>query len=447
MQRNRVFPAVTAAALAVGMLAACSDSDDGTSGPVTIKLLEYQQARADVVEKLIPRFESAMAEQGKDIQVELVTDPLTDDQFRTKITQQFHSGTAPDVVDMGGSHVTGFAGAGYLLQLDEYLNEWPTWEKYYSAVKQKAEQVDGHYYSLPHEASVQSLFYRKDVLEEMGIDTSQPQTWDELIGRLKKVTAETGKPSIVIPAGTAWGAGTWSEGFLPIVAGTDSTFYDREAGKWTLESDGLSATFDLYAELTKAGLLPTQALLNPNPWEPTKYKQFPEGTLPVAAQGTWGWRYDWGPNGAAPIKNVKDKVATWNYPALTPGGEPYSISGGGYNYGVNAETENPDAAVELVKWLSSDKAAAEQLTAIGAAAPHPGISDVEPYKSQPTLLDAEAKLEDSIVAPEGDGNTRVSQAVQSATESILLGKADGAEAASAFAQDAAELLGENLVAK
>lgn len=447
MQRNRVFLAATTAALMAGVLAACSESDADADGPVTIQLLEYQQSRADVVEKLIPEFERAMAEQGKDIQVELVTDVLTDDQFRTKITQQFHSGTAPDVIDMGGSHVTGFAGAGYLLELDEYLDEWPTWEEYYAPVKEAAQQIDGHYYSIPHEASVQSLFYRKDILEQLGVDTSQPQTWDELAERLEAVTAQTGQPSIVIPAGTAWGGGTWSEGFLPIVAGTDSTFYDEETGRWTLESDGLSATFDLYAELTEAGLLPVQDLLNPNPWEPTKYVQFAEGTLPVAAQGTWGWRYDWGPEGSAPIEDVQNKVATWDYPALVPGTEPYSISGGGFVYGVNAESEHADAAVELATWLSTGSAAAEQLVAIGAAAPHPGIADIEPYMSEPTLLDAEQKVSTSIRAPFGDGADQVSQAVQSATEGILLGDADGEQAAASFAEHAAELLGESLVAQ
>ncbi|WP_233159136.1 ABC transporter substrate-binding protein [Pseudonocardia sp. MH-G8] len=295
MMRKRAATAMAAVAVLVSGLAACSAGAE--AGPVTITLLEYQQTRAEVVEELIPEFEAAMAAEGKDVKVELITDELTDSQFKTKITQQLHSGTAPDVIDIGGSHVTGLAGAGYLLQLDEYLESWPGWAEYYAPVKAQAEQPDGHFYSLPHEAGVQSLFYRKDVLEQLGVDTSQPQTWDELIERLKVITAATGQPSILLPAGTAWGGGTWSEGFLPIVAGTGSTFYDGAAGKWTVTSEGLSATFDLYHELTTAGLLPVQDLLNPNPWEPTKYVDFPEGTLPVVAQGTWGWRYDWGPRG------------------------------------------------------------------------------------------------------------------------------------------------------
>lgn len=449
MSRNRVLAAATAGMLLTGALTACSSSggDDGEDGPVTIKLLEFQKARADVVKGLLPEFEKAMAKQGREVKVELVADPLTDEQFKTKITQQLHSGTAPDVIDMGAINVTGLAGAGYLLKLDDYLDKWDGWDQYYASAKDGARQPDGSFYSIPHEASVQSLFYRKDVLKRLGVDTSQPRTWDELIDRLKQVKDKTGQAPIVIPAGTAWGGGTWAEGFLPIMAGTGSTFYDAESAKWKLESKGLSATFGLYDKLVKDGLLPVRDLQNPNPWEPTKYKKFPAGTLPVAAQGSWGWKYDWGPEGAAPIKDVRDKVGTWDYPALVPGTKPYSINGGGFGYSVNADSKSADAAAELAKWLSSGKALAEQLTAVGAVAPRKDLSNTAPYKDEPSLLEAERKLRTSILPPRGDGEDQVSQAVQGATAKVLSGKANGDQAAADFAKEAKELLGGNRVAE
>jgi multiple sugar transport system substrate-binding protein len=464
MKRTRPFAAAPSAAFtrrgflgfaggvaATTLLTACSSGPSGSSassgGTTTIKIVEYQQARADIMKKLIPQFEKDMAAQGKKIKVDLIADILTDAQFKTKITQQFHSGTAPDLIDTGATNIAGYAGAGYLLELDDALHEWSGWKTFYPTVKKVMKQPDGHYYAIPHEASVQSLFYRKDVLESMGISTSQPKTWDELIGRLKKVTVKTGEPSIVIPAGTAWGGGTWSEGFLPIVAGTGSTFYDAKTGKWKVESKGLTATFELYSELVDNKLLPVQDLLNPNPWEPTKYVDFVKGTLPVSAQGTWGWRYDWGPDGAAPIKDVQEKVATWDYPSLIDGTEPYSVGGGGYVYAVNAKSKSPDAAIAFAQWLASGKPLARQLVKTGAAAPRSGISGIEPYKSEPTLLDAEAKLKTSVPAPVGDGADQVSQAVQDATEKILTGDANGKQAAKSFAADAASLLGNSLVAQ
>ncbi|MGP3769832.1 ABC transporter substrate-binding protein [Streptomyces sp. SDT5-1] len=448
MRRNRVLAAAAAGALLTAGLTACSSSSgSGEDGPVTIKLLEYQEARAKVVKGLIPQFEKAMAKQGRKVKVELVADTLTDDQFHTKITQQLHSGTAPDVLDMGGSNVTGMAGAGYLLNLDEYVEKWDGWDQYYPSVKDGARQPDGSYYSLPHEASVQSLFYRKDVLKRLGVPTSQPRTWDELISRLKKVKAKTGEAPIVLPAGTAWGAGTWTEGLLPLMAGTGSTFFDAKSGTWQLESKGLTAVFDLYARLVKDDLLPVRDLQNPNPWEPTKYKKFPKGTLPVSAQGSWGWKYDWGPDGAAPVKDVREKVGTWDYPALVPGTKPYSVSGGGYVYSVNAKSKAPDAAVELAKWLSSGKALATQLSAVGAVSPRKGLTATAPYKDEPSLLEAERKLRTSVQPPLGDGEDQVSQAAQETTGKLLSGDTDGRGAAADFAAQAKELLGDRRVAK
>jgi multiple sugar transport system substrate-binding protein len=292
---------------------------------VTLTLLEYQKPRADAVEKLLPQFEAEMKKQGRDVTVKLVRDILPDDQFKTKITQQYNAGQAPDVTDYGASFVPGFAGAGYLLDLTPHLEKWDGWKDFYPDVREQIVQPDGKIYALPHEANTQNLFFRKDVLTKLGVSNEQPQTWPELVTRLKQITDKTGKPSLVLPAGSAWGGGTFGEGFLNVMLGTGSTLYNTESKKWVVESPGLTQTFQLYDELTKNKLLPVEALLNPEPWQPTKYQAFPKGELPVAAQGTWGWRYDWGPEGAAPIPGLLDKVSTWNYPSSD--GKPYSVSG------------------------------------------------------------------------------------------------------------------------
>src|SRR5690606_16805037 len=154
-------------------------------------------------------------------------------------------------------------------------------------------------------------------------------------------------------------------------------------------------------------------------------------------------KFDWGPEGSAPIEDLREKVDTWDYPALVPGTEPYSISGGGFGYSVNADTEKPDAAVELAKWLSTGKAAAEQLSAVGAVAPRKDLAGIAPYKDEPALLEAEDRLKGSIEPPRGDGEDQISQAVQGATAKIVSGKADGDQAAAAFAEEAVELLGDS----
>jgi multiple sugar transport system substrate-binding protein len=443
VRASRSFSMLLAGLIGAASLAACSSSSDQSKGPVTLTMVEYQKTRSDALAKVLPDFQAAMKKQGKQVKVKLIREELPDDQFKTKITQQYNAGEAPDVTDYGAPFVPGFAGAGYLLDLTPYLDKWSDWDSFYPDVRDQMVQPDGKVYALPHEANTQTLFFRKDVLTKLGVSTAQPKTWTELITRLRQITQKTGQPSIVLPAGTAWGGGAFGEGFLNVMLGTDSQLYDTDTKKWVVESPGLTETFGVYEELAKNKLLPTEALLNPEPWQPTKYVAFPKGKLPVAAQGTWGWRYDWGPQGATPIPGLLDKVSTWQYPSSA--GKPYAVSGVGFSYEVSAKTKHPDEAVELAKWLSAGKPMAEQLTAVGAVAPRSGIDNIAPYSGEAPLIEAGKTLATARSFPARPGQDQIAQAIAEATEGILTGKMDAAAAAKAFADNAKELLGPDKV--
>ncbi|ALD11647.1 ABC transporter substrate-binding protein [Clavibacter capsici] len=445
MKRSRVIAALVTGTVAVGLSACSSGGGSAEDGPVTITIMETKQTNIDAIGKVIPGFEAAMKEQGKDIKVDLIADQLTDEQFMTKMTQQLIAGQAPDVLDIGENMAIAWSSAGYLAPLDDYLEEWDGWSHYYPAVKEAMTRQDGSIYSLPSGAGVLNLFIRQDVLTEVGVDTSQPATWDELIDRLVQVKERTGGTPIVIPAGTAWGGGTWGEGFQPLLGGTDTGYYDTETDTWDLESPGWLAVFELYAELVDKGLMPVEDLQNPNPWEPTKYEKFPEGEIQVAAQGTWGWKFDWGPEGATPIDGLDEKVTTWQFPGLRSGDEPYGWSSTGGGYAISEQSEKKDAAMEFIQYLSTGEPLAQQLTASGAASARDDLDDVAPYSNEPHLLQAGEDLADSVFVVTGDGTDQIGQAVASATELILSGKADGRQAYDAFVENATDLLGPGLV--
>jgi multiple sugar transport system substrate-binding protein len=88
---------------------------------------------------------------------------------------------------------------------------------------------------------------------------------------------------------------------------------------------------------------------------------------------------------------------------------------------------------------------AEQLVAVGAAAPRSGIDGIAPYSSQRTLIETGKQLATSRSFPPRPGQDQIAQAVAEATEGILTGKMDGAAAAAAFADSAKELLGPDQV--
>jgi multiple sugar transport system substrate-binding protein len=450
MKRTRVVAAFAATLITMGGLTACSAGDsgggDGSDGPVTISIMEIKETNINAIRKVIPGFEAEMKKQGKDISVKLIADQLTDEQFVTKMTQQLIAGQAPDILDLGDPMVTSWASAGYLEPLDDYLAKWDDWDRFYPSVKDAALRQDGKTYNVPSGAGVQSFFYRKDLLEKAGIDTSQPATWDDMIDRLTEIKDKIGGVApIVIPAGSAWGGGTWGEGFHPILGGATASYYDADSGKWNLDDASWKKVFDLYAELTQKDLLPIKDLQNPNPWEPTKYTDFPEGKIQVSAQGTWGWRFDWGPEGAAPIDDLTERVDTWQYPALDAGGETYGWASSGGGYAIPAKSENKDAAMLFMEYLTTGKVLADQLVASGAVSPRDDLNDVAPYSQEEKLLEAAEDLKSGVTRKTGDGTDQVAQAVATATELILSGKANGQQAYDAFKKDATDLLGPNLV--
>jgi multiple sugar transport system substrate-binding protein len=298
-------------------------------------------------------------------------------------------------------------------------------------------------YGLVHEWSTQNIFYRHDVLQSFGISTAQPTSWPELITRLQQIKTKTGQPPLIVPVGTQWASP--EQGMYNVLLGTGSPLYNTQTNKWVVRSAGIDYVFDLIYTLNKQGLIPTQDLLNPTPWEPTKYKAFVEGTMPVSFQGTWGWDYDWGPNGSAPLAGLDTKVKTWDYPPTHSGAQPYVDASAGWAYTVSAKTKNPVEAVKLIEFLTTGKPLAELLVAVGDASPRSGIDGTAPYSQQPKLLQAEQQFRVAVTLPPYPSQAEADEAWEKAEDGILDGGMTGAQAASTYAQLATQLIGASNV--
>lgn len=444
-----------AAAMVALVLASCS----GTSSPqasggaatqgapgeaVELTILDHQAPRLEFLREVIPAFEKEMASQGKNITVKVLEGPAT--EFVTKLTLDFSAGNAPDVTSDGLASVADWAPSGYLLDLTPYLEQWPDWKHFYPKLREEAAQADGKIYSVPREATIQQLYYRKDVLDKLGISTDQPTSWQELLDRSVEATKAIGKPALIFPAGAAWGGGTFLEGFIHLMLGTDDQLYDRKDGKWIVRSPGLTRVLQYYEEMTKAGVLPVQALLNPEPWVPTKYQAFVKGEAAITTCGTWCWIFDWG-EAAEPARQIPDifnKVATWEFPTMD-GPETFVSGATGWVWMISAKTEHPDEAFELVKWLASGEAMAKNAVKIGAASPRDDLADVAPYSEKPFLADAERKLKGARLFQSPEGTDKMIQVVGAATEEIITGRMTGEEAADMLAKQATQLLGADRV--
>ena len=425
---------------------------------VELTLLEHQKPRLDVLAKILPMCEASLAEQGLNVKVNLTGEVTEDEQFRQNVTILYQGDNPPDITSYPGSWVPDFATAGYLLDISDKLAAWPDWEAhFYPVLRERAKQADGKYYSMPRHGTVIELFIRKDVLEQNGISTDQPNSWQELIDRLTALHAKTNLPAITIPAGKTWGGGTFDEGFIHIFNGTGGKLYDDATGKWIVKSQGLTDAFNFYSTLQKGGLLPSKALLDPQPWQPTKYDGFTGTTAdgkaipvapPITTQGSWGWVYRLGARRRPAPGPSPASTTARSTPGRSRARPRTTTSCGPPRTGCGPSPQSPSTPTRRsrsCKCLNTGAPLAMDVAAVGNLAPRDDIRDIAPYKDMPYLIKMEELMTSGRTFKAQVGIDKIQQAVGDATEQILLDKMDGNQAADFFTQQATDLLGPDAV--
>jgi len=387
-------------------------------------------------------FEATMAQRGKSVKVEIVEGPAPDPEYQTKLLIDLRAGTAADTFMIRNTILPSAVEAGYLLDLTDRLNGWRDWTTQFYPVLRNQVAVGGKVYSVPPGASAMLLFYRKDLLQALGVSTAQPKTFDELIALAREIKQKSGKFAVLYPAGAQWGGGTFSEGFLLLMLGTRSPLYNPATGRWVVRSPGLLTVFKIYETLAKERLMPVDPLLAPQPWVPTKYRMFTAGDLLITTSGTWAWDFDWGPNGAAPLPGVFEKVATWELPGET---EPYVLSIVSWSWAVNAASRQPELAWEWVKFANGARGSAMWSGTIGAIASRRDAKIYADYATKPYLIAQERSLLRGKFLNPASGIDRVSFFAAQATDGIITGRMSAEQALDFFARELTAALGANAV--
>jgi multiple sugar transport system substrate-binding protein len=248
--------------------------------------------------------------------------------------------STPDTMHMDVTWPATFASAGWALPLDDYVEE-DTKDQYLESYV-NALTVDGELYALPGDADALMFWYRTDLLEEYGYD-GPPETWSELIEMAQTILEGENNPNL---RGITF-QGANIEGllanFLEFLWGNGGSILDDDGNIVIDNQQGVEA-LQMMIDLYKVHDVASDGVVSTGTDDSRVI--FQDGR----AVFMMNWTYVWG-RLQSDESAVKGNVGVSTPPAFE-GHEP-SVCLGGFQFGVNANSENPDLAVDVIKQLSS----------------------------------------------------------------------------------------------
>ncbi|MGO5435812.1 sugar ABC transporter substrate-binding protein [Enterococcus cecorum] len=168
--------------LSVGALSACGQSNS-TSSKSDNEVLNIW-GMGEEVKSLSKMTDDFTKETGIKVKIQSIPWSNAHDKLLTAIASK----KGPDVLQMGTTWMPEFQKAGALTDMSKYINKYENL-KPDNFFKGSVETTvfDGKSYGIPWTAETRVLFYRTDVLKNVGYDEA-PKTWDELEDAAKKLS-------------------------------------------------------------------------------------------------------------------------------------------------------------------------------------------------------------------------------------------------------------------
>lgn len=332
MFKKTITTALISTLLLTGVLTACSTSTDpnannasnGADKQITLKVWGMGDS-----EKSLTTISEQFETDNPTIKVDVQVIPWS--AAHDKLLTAVASKSGPDVLQMGTSWMTEFANAGALLDLSPYIEQYEEFnpDNFFDgsvSTTKFGDQTVG----IPWYAETRVLYYRTDLLAEVGYDKA-PATWDELKDASTKLAArgegkygiglDPAEPSLGFMFARQNGSQLFDEQNKPLL--NQPEFVDTVSYLNSFFQDG-SAPIDL-------GLDQIQGFSG-------------DGIAPMFISGPWM---------ITPIKEQAPELDGKWATAVLPAGKVNNDSIlGGANLTVFNFSKNQDAAVKFIAYMS-----------------------------------------------------------------------------------------------
>jgi ABC-type glycerol-3-phosphate transport system substrate-binding protein len=271
--------------------------------------------------------------------------PISINLVQGAIMEAVLAGKGPDVaLFLGGEFPVNLAMRG----LVHSVNQYDGFEEVASRFQENAlthYQFEGNTYGIPITQSFPMMFYRLDVLAELGIE-GPPETWDDLIDMLPAIQRKYLQPGLVLPQAVAGGVSISpsievGHTFAMLMLQSGSSYYNADQTKTLFDTQ---TAYDSFAEWTD--------FYNIYKFDQTydAFTRFRTGETPILIQN-YNTFYNQLNVAAPEIKGL------WDF-TYVPGTElaDGTISHAANSNGAGAiilkDCKNPENAWEYIKWFT-----------------------------------------------------------------------------------------------
>jgi sorbitol/mannitol transport system substrate-binding protein len=194
--------ALCGAASGLVLTAGCAGAGTlgATENTVTIAMVSNSQMTD--ARELSAKFEQA----NPDIDLRFIT--LSENQARAKITASTSMGGGEfDVVMISNYETPQWAENGWLVNLSDFIQNTPGYDQddFIPSLRESL-SYEGDMYSVPFYGESSFLMYRKDLLDQAGIDMPPNPTWDQVAEAARELNnPDTGTIGICLRGKPGWG--------------------------------------------------------------------------------------------------------------------------------------------------------------------------------------------------------------------------------------------------
>ena len=270
--------------------------------------------------------------------------------YQDVLISEIEAGTAPDVFWIPGTDVARFAEAGLILNLAEYAeaDEDFSVDDFYegpmSFLTTSIEDGEDALWGVPRDVSAFAVYYNADLFDEAGLPYPGEDDWDWDAFREAAEEIDSLGDNV-----NGFGMNAWWANWGYFVNAAGSSFFNEDYTACALDNEATVEGLSFAASLYEDGLTV--------PWGSDSEPPFLAGNVGMFLNGRW-----------ATPGTIANADFNWNVATLPegPGGESNWLFWGAYV--VNANTENPEEAFDLVTRLTSAEVQGE-IASLGANIP------------------------------------------------------------------------------